>query len=341
VVDDGYVWGRGAVDMKSVTIMQLEALTDLVRREVRLSRDYLVAVVPDEEVGGRWGGRQLTGALWPSLGELACVLDEGGFMLEDLIDGVRVAAVGVTEKTEAVFRLRARGPTGHASVPIERDAITALTEALQRILRRPPVRRLHPVLAEGMRSVGRHASTATQAITGDYLLTRPLLLSFLSRHPVTDALTRNTVTCTELSAGQGHNVRPGEAVASLNARLMPDEPAEEVLRRYRALIADLDVELSLVSAEPAVPVAPRDTYEYRILERVLQGAYPDLAVASMVCPGATESRFFARLGVPVYRFVPVEIRQDDPPGFHTANERISVENLMRGAWLYQQLLLHW
>jgi len=128
------------------------------------------------------------------------------------------------------------------------------------------------------------------------LLTRPLLLSFLSRHPVTDALTRNTVTCTELSAGQGHNVRPGEARASLNARLMPDEPAEEVLRRYRALIADLDVELSLVSAEPAVPVAPRDTYEYRILERVLQEAYPDLAVASMVCPGATESRFFARLG---------------------------------------------
>jgi carboxypeptidase PM20D1 len=341
VVDDGYVWGRGAVDMKSVTIMQLEALTDLLQREVRLSRDYLVAVVPDEEVGGRWGGRRLTGELWPQLGDLACVIDEGGFMLEDFLDGVRVAAVGLTEKSEAVFRLTARGPTGHASVPIERDAVSELIEALQRILRRQPVRHLHPVLAAGMRSVGRQASTATQAITGDYLLTRPLLLSFLARHPVTDALTRNTVTCTELAAGTGHNVRPGEATASLNVRVMPDEPAEEVLQRFRALVEDLDVDLSLMSAEPAVPVAPRDTYEYRILRRVLKSVFPDLAVASMVCPGTTESRFFARLGVPVYRFVPVEIRQDDPPGFHTANERISVENLTRGAWLYQQLFLHW
>ncbi len=341
VVDDGYVWGRGAIDMKSVTIMQLEALTDLVERRVRLARDYLVAVVPDEEVGGRWGGKRLTGELWESLGDLACVLDEGGFMLEDFIDGVRVAAVGLTEKSEAIMRIRARGPSGHASVPIERDAVAELIEALQRILKRQPVRHLHPVLAAGMRSVGRQASTATQAITGDYLLTRPLLLSFLSKHPVTDALTRNTVTCTELAAGQGLNVRPGEARATLNVRVMPDEPAEEVLDHFRDLLGDLDVDMELVSAEPPVPTAPKDTYEYRILQRVLKRAYPGLAVAPMVCPGTTESRFFARLGVPVYRFVPVEIREDDPPGFHTANERISIENLKRGAWLYQQLFLHW
>lgn len=262
-------------------------------------------------------------------------------MVEDFIDGVRVAAVGLTEKAEAVMRLVARGPTGHASVPIARDAVAELIRALQRILERQPVRHLHPVLASGMRSVGRQASTATQALTGDYLLTRPLLLAYLAKHPVTDALTRTTVTCTALAAGTGHNVRPGEAWATLNVRVMPDEPAEEVLERFRALLADLDVDLELVSAEPAVPTAPKDTYEYRILERVLRTAYPGLAVAPTVCPGTTDSRFLARLGVPTYRFVPVEMRRDDPPNFHSANERISIENLKRGAWLYQQLFLHW
>ena len=181
-------------------------------------------------------------------------------------DGARLRCT----QCEAVFRVVARGPSGHASVPIERDAVAELITALQRILQRQPVRHLHPVLAAGMRSVGQQASTATQAITGDYLLTRPLLLSFLAKHPVTDALTRNTVTCTELAAGQGHNVRPGEAMATLNVRVMPDEPAEEVLERFRELLEDLDVDMELVSAEPAVPTSPKDTYEFRILKRVLK-----------------------------------------------------------------------
>jgi acetylornithine deacetylase/succinyl-diaminopimelate desuccinylase-like protein len=348
-VADGYVYGRGAVDMKSTIAMQL-AVIRLLAGEARaagrdprsdpvpgLTRDVLITVTADEEAGG------LDGVGWlvdnrPDWLQAAGALTEcGGVSV--MAAGSRIYPIQVAEKGYAVYRILVHGSWGHGSMPRPDNAAVRAAEVIRR-LALPGQPRLTPVMERFL------------AAAADALPTEPGRLLRAIAHPDTRlseaaidtlcdpvygrairALLRDTISPNIVQAGVKYNVIPGEAEVYLDCRVLPGTTEEqiqaEVIDRLGDLAAVCDVDLVIFGA----PVeSPADTDLYRLLEDTLRAHDPDGAPVPGIVPFATDAKHTARLGIPTYGFSPLRLEPDELflDRFHGVDERVGLEALRWG-----------
>jgi acetylornithine deacetylase/succinyl-diaminopimelate desuccinylase-like protein len=341
ILQDSFVYGRGAIDMKSTGILQLGALLAIKRARVPLKRDLIYLATADEEAGSRFGAQWVADERRPWLKDAEYALSELGVILET--DGGRApfGSIIISEKTGLALRLTARGQPGHGSMPWPDTAPHRLIRALTRLL---DADRPARVLPEVQEYFARMASVmqAGQADGYDRLelsLGDPAFRArFLSdRHNA--ALVRTTFAVNMLKGSDKRNVIPAEAIADIDCRVLAGDDPEEIVAWVRRAVDDPQVEVS-VTAPPKVPnLSPPDTELYKGLADALARRAPGVVVTPEILVGFTDNWVFRGLGLHAYGFGPFVLGEEELRRIHGNDERISVENLTAGVRCYTEMLL--
>lgn len=333
-IRDGYIYGRGALDMKGEGLLQAVVFVLLHREKIPLKRDVFFVATSDEEVA-------MQGAQWlidhhrEQLAEAEYIITEGGFNLEE--NGqVLYFGVDTAEKAPYWLRLRARGKPGHGSRP-RRDAAThRLARALARVVDWETPIKILPGVEKFFRDLAPLESGERREQFRNFraAMADSEFRSWLTSQEMYNYLVRNTVSLTVLSGSQQTNVIPGEAVAHLDVRLLPGENPDAFRAALGSVLADDSIAIEPIQTEyrPANE-SPTATELFASIERAAARHAPTAAVTTRMLSGYTESGLFRELGIVCYGFSPFILTEGENANTHGDNERISVHNVRRGVRL--------
>jgi len=325
-VADGYVWGRGAVDMKNQVAANLMVMLLLKREGVALGRDVIMAATADEEAGSHLGARWL----WEHRRDLIDAeygLNEGGGDLVD-VNGRHFYTVEVGEKGKARMRITARAAPGHASVPVDDSAMSRLGKALVRLHEfAPPT-----IITEPVERMLRALAPAYELDDAwvDALLLNPTWPA-LAALPLPDdqraslrAATHNTAVPTILRGGHRINVIPSEVSVDVDGRILPGQEPDEWVRQVQHAVGD-EVEVTLLEGEHGISADPASPF-FDTIAATVRDADPGAALLPYLVTGGTDARAFP--GIKVYGFMPT--RHDTSVGnlAHGHDERTSIDDLL-------------
>ncbi|TQM25867.1 M20/M25/M40 family metallo-hydrolase [Nocardia bhagyanarayanae] len=331
VVDEEFVWGRGAIDDKSRLIAILEAVEAALAAGLRPRHTVYLAFGHDEEVFGDEGAVRMAEHL-RRLGVRAdLLLDEGGVITEGVADGVDrpVASIMLGEKGYATVRLRVQETGGHSSMPGRQTAVGRIARAVGRVQDHPMPLRLTPVIADMLSRLRAAMPETRRRLLGIAGLAGPMITRIMAARPQTEALVRTTTAPTVISGGVKANVLPQRAEALVNFRILPGDSVAGVLDHCRKVIRDPGVQLELVgmSSEPSRTTAPGPAFE--VIARLAEHIVPGIAVTTGLVPGATDSRHYDDLAATRCNFAPIVLTQADLATIHGTDERISRVNYAR------------
>ncbi len=342
LIADGFVWGRGALDMKHQLTAILEAVERLLKAGHQPEHTLYLAFGHDEEVLGV-GAPAIARLLEEEGVHLAAVLDEGGMLAEGVIPGVQgpAALVGTNEKGYLTLSLSVQGTPGHSSQPPEHTAIGVLARAIAHLESNPMPVRL-AAARRMMAGLGGALPFATQMAFANLWLFGGLVKRKLLASPRTAAILRSTTAVTVVNGGEKENILPALAQARVNFRLMPGDSIADVCNHARRMINDGQVHIEAGEGAHAAPV-DSDTASpyYRSLETVIRQVFGPVPVSPYLVLGATDSRHFCNLSRCVYRFSPVILAAGDLGRMHGDDERISTAALARMVQFFILLIREW
>jgi acetylornithine deacetylase/succinyl-diaminopimelate desuccinylase-like protein len=351
-VRDGFVWGRGALDDKDDAAIFVQVLRVLARSQARLSRDVVLMLNADEESSGRFGARWMVDAHWDRI-ECEYVLSEGG---SALLGDTEVLQYGfeTAEKVYNDFRLFIPGESGHSSVPLQRNAIYDAARILARIESfQTPIRLLETTkesllgLSEAPEGSVWGQAHMRKAAAGDLEAA-----GYLAQNPRFNAQLRSTFVPTLVRGGIRENILPPDVEINFNARLLPGDRIEDLIRalmahagipKYEVVEGDeaavakwkrerkgADVGVFLVDRGVDAPPSSFDTEMYRVLVRTARMLSPRALVVPRMSTGATDLRFFRMKGVQGYGVSPCPVGEIEEATPHHHNERVRLDSVHRG-----------
>lgn len=329
-IKDGYLWGRGTLDMKGTGISQLATFVSLHRAGVPLNRDVILVATADEEAGGLYGAGWLV-EHHPEIFEgVGLLINEGDYGTD--MDNERVFRVEVTQKVPVWLRLTAVDTPGHGSTPNATSSVTRIVEALNRLRENPFPPRIVPAVDEMFQGIAPAASGEWAEAYADIAtaVKKPGFLERLQAHSsFLHALTRDACSLTRMQGSSKINVVPPEAWAEIDCRILPDRPSEVFVNEMRAMLKDTGVEIEVIMAfTPAV--SSTNSRLYQAIESVTAERHPGSRVIPAVATGFTDSHFTRDLGIASYGFDPIVVPESEWGSIHGNNERINVKAFKRG-----------
>ena len=331
VIQDGYIWGRGALDMKSGVAMMLAAVLRAKAEDLSTPGDVVLAILCDEEAGGVYGAMYLVDEHADHFEGIQYALGEfGGASF--YIAGKTFYPIQVAEKQICWMRGTVRGPGGHGSRPMRGGAMARLGRVLQRLDRS----RLPVHIPPAARQMFEIISSSLPLVPGVVLrqLLNPALtdsvLKLMGEHKLNfEPLFHNTVNATIVRGGEKINVIPSKIIFEMDGRLLPGYTPEDMIAELSPILRD-DVELEIVWYDPG-PAEP-DMGLYKILADVIQEADPGGIALPMLLPAVTDARLFSRLGIQTYGFTPMKLPEDFKffDLAHAADERLPGEAMEFG-----------
>jgi acetylornithine deacetylase/succinyl-diaminopimelate desuccinylase-like protein len=340
-IRDGFLYGRGAIDMKSTGILQLAAMLAIKRAGARLKRDLILLATADEETGSAFGAQYIAARRPEWLAGAEYALSELGGIEIDPHKRAPFAHIIISEKTGLPLTLTARDTPGHGSMPWPDTAPHRLIRALARLLaaERPP--RVLPEVQEYFRALARVLPTEDARGFDDLArsLRDPAFRArFLARRDWA-AMVRTTFAVNILRASQKLNVIPPEAVADIDCRVLAGDDPDELRAWVTRAIDDDHVRVEF-AREPKVPnLSPPDTEMYKALADTLARRAPGVVVAPEILVAFTDSWVFRRMGLQAYGWSPFILDDEEWSRVHGNDERISLDNLREGARAYTELLV--
>lgn len=343
-IADGFIWGRGTIDIKSQMTAALEAVENLLKKGYQPEKTIYLAFGQDEEVGGQNGAAKIVEHLDAQGVHLAAMLDEGGAIMEGTIPGVNepVALIGTAEKGHLSLKLTTTSTPGHSSMPGRDMAIGRLSRALSRLdAKQQPIKM--KALKDLFKNLGSAASFGMQFVFSNTWFFGPIVKMQAEANNTTNAMIRTSTALTIVNAGVKENVLPANAEAIVNFRLLPGDSIAKVCDRVRKIIKDDQVEFEPIEggAWEASPVSDTDTGSFLILKHTIRKVFDGIAVAPYLVMGATDARYYARISDATYRFSPFRMTPDDLGRMHGINERISVEAYGKMIVFLQELMQAW
>jgi acetylornithine deacetylase/succinyl-diaminopimelate desuccinylase-like protein len=338
-IRDGYIYGRGALDMKSEGIAQLMAVIALRRGGVPLTRDLVIIANADEELGST-GAITFADKHADLLRDVEFLFTEGGGN-SVRNDTLRFRGIGVSEKRTFWQRLTVRGTPSHGSRPTKDNPVPRLVAALDRLARYETPLRVTPGVDRYFRDISR----VFPGERGEWLrdvakaLEDPRAREWILSNVYWNAILRNTISLTGLQGSNKTNVIPPEASAEVDIRLLPDQDPDSVLATLKAIVADTAVVFTPLIT-PKAPFESSTTSDFfRAVERVARERDPAAFVTSSMLTGATDRPMYRRLGIQVYGLDPFRTNDVEfQRGVHGNDERIAVSNFVSGIrFLYDVL----
>ena len=341
VVKDDFVWGRGALDMKSMTAMEVMVMKLLKRNKMKLKGDVILAATADEEKGGEAGAGWLV-RNHPEKIRADYVINEGGGLAIP-IEGKNIYTIQTAEKGILWFKIKAKGRPGHGSVPGTADnAILRMNRVVEKLGNYRAKMAVVPTVKQFLSQITKENKTVQQALM--LLLQNPdmgdqILDMFAEKDKAIAeelrASLRMTIAPTIIHGGIKENIIPSECEAVFDCRILPGQTPTEAMNEIRSLLKDVgleNLEFDTIQAnEPSESSA--NTQLYELIVAVLKKFEPTGSIAPILLTGGTDSRFFRKIGSICYGFQPM--RADMPYGeilktVHGIDERISIENLVFG-----------
>lgn len=327
--DEDYYYGRGTIDDKAMSAIFIANLIRFKREGYVPDRDFIVALTSDEESGGSNGINWLL-ENHPGLIQGALAINEGGYGL--LQDGKPLAnTIQIAEKIYATFRVTAKNPGGHSSLPRDDNAIYDLAEALLRIRDfKFPVE-----LNEVMRvSFQRQAEINTGQRAADFraLLETPIpqdSLDRLSAEAAINAQLRTTAVATLLDGGHAPNALPQTAVANVNVRMLPGSDPQDVLETLIAVVDNPDLLVEYMGGGSITDPSPLSEEIMAAVETVTEAMWPGVTVMPTMSTGATDGAKMRRAGIPTYGTSGLFVDRNDMR-IHGQDERLLKESLYGG-----------
>jgi acetylornithine deacetylase/succinyl-diaminopimelate desuccinylase-like protein len=331
VIKDGYLYGRGALDMKGMVIANLAVMVALKRQGAPLTRDVIYLAEGDEEEGGEAGIQFAIDHHWDKIAA-GFAINEGGRVL--VKDGkVQYVGIQASEKVPVNVTVIASGPSGHASIPRKDNPVVRLAAAVAKIgaydvaarpntIARRYFERLAQIeeqeIAKWMRALG--TEREAQAIR-----------RISEANPVWNAMLRTTIAPTILTAGIRSNVVPSEARANLNIRLLPGESVLALIEDLKKLAADPQIRFE-VAQEGRKPSPPSsiETPLYAEIERAAQQVFPEAVTLPLMSTWATDSAQLRLRHVQCYGLIPFPLTAEEERRMHADDERIPLAAFHKG-----------
>ena len=330
VVRNGYLYGRGALDDKSMGITEMMTLLILKRKKVPLKRDVLFLATPDEETGGGWGVQWAMENI-PSLKESEYALNEGSYVI--LNEEGFADQYGVSNGQKVLFQLelKAKGTSGHASRPLPDNPNVKLVRALERITKWETPYNILPMVKEYFSKIAPKQPQAGRKFFEDIEkgVSDPSFSAKLTSNPIYNAIVRDTISLTILRGGNKENVIPSESTATLDCRLIPGSSKENFLKEIKKRLGD-EIEVGVISESLSLPPSPLNTDLFQAIQKFAAINDPGCPVVPVLLSGATDSRFLREKGIITYDFCPFRLREKELLLVHGTNERIALENLKFG-----------
>ncbi|MFH1861621.1 MAG: M20/M25/M40 family metallo-hydrolase [bacterium] len=326
-IQDGFLYGRGALDDKGMLAVEAVTLALLKEREREfgeLRRDVILLATAGEETGGSVGVGWMLERHSEEL-DAAFALSEGGRI--SLRNGKPLyVGVQIQEKVAYNIRLVARGTSGHASVSRLDNAIFALARALERLERYPTPIIINPIAEAFFRSVA-PLDSRIQWHGGNIWTSDPLYLSLLT----------NTISPTLLEGGIKSNVLPEYAAVNLNCRLLPEQDVDAFVDSLAVWVAPGPYYLEYKKRSPPPPASPMDGVGFLLIEQVCGQLFPEAPVVPYLSPGMSDGSRLRAAGIPTYGLLPFPLDEGEAARLHAADERISLEALYQGLELIYRL----
>ena len=341
-VEDGAVWGRGALDDKSAVIAIMEAVTLLLESGQQPQQDVYIAIGHDEEVGGYEGAAGIVAELKQRGIQFEWSLDEGSFVLDGIIPGLEVplAGINLAEKGFLTIEIIARSEGGHSSMPPHDMAIYMLTDVLNDLHETPFALHMDSGPSIDMYlAIARYMPFKKRMVFANRWLFDPLLENALTQNPIAGAMLRTTIAPTMLQAGIKANILAPEARATVNLRIHPQDDVDEVVASLRNTIERDGVTIDILNKAPASPISRAGSAGFVRLASVARKTFGNVIVAPGLTIAGTDSKHYGEVSDDSYRFNPMVIDSDDLATFHGVNERISIDNLVKATSFYATLIM--
>ena len=340
-IRDGFLYGRGAQDDKSLLAAELAVFVELKRTGARLDRDVILLSEADEEAGST-GIQWLIANAWNKInGQFA--VNEGGFAITTA-SGQRIYEIQTTEKIPTRVILVAQGTAGHGSLPRDDNPVLHLARAITRVADADQPVRLNTTTRRYLHAIAK---------LPDYRWLKPLLPrlentstanavanQIRARDAELAAILRTTISPTMLSAGNKINVIPNTAEAQLDVRRLPNETHAEIFERVRGVVHDPAVEVRAAPGQemPATEPSGISTPLYEAMHKTFARTAPTALVIPYMVRGATDGSFLRQKGIDVYG-APLFLREDKESRAHGNDERISLLSLSSGVQLLKEIVL--
>lgn len=324
---DGFVYGRGALDMKGTAAVHVTLLRLLKRLKVPLKRDVILLAVADEEAGGT-GAASVIANHFDLIRGAEFLLNEGDVAY--VKNGkLQQYGVDVMEKAALWLRITASGPAGHGSIPLANSSVNRLLNALERLRAWETPISVSPAVAEGYRMRAKQQTDPVLRAAYANLeqaLKKPALRKRLLADSTLNAEVRNTFTITGLQGSDKVNVIPGSAWAQIDARLLPGETPEGFIAKLRSVLKDPELKIEML--EGSTPTgSSADTDLMRAIRKVAARRDPDVPVIPTMLTSSTDSAKFRAVDITAYGFEPFKLDDGELERSHGDNERVSVVNL--------------
>jgi acetylornithine deacetylase/succinyl-diaminopimelate desuccinylase-like protein len=332
-VQDGYVWGRGALDMKGEGITELLTFLTLRRAGVALKRDVILLATADEEVGAGVGAGWIVEHHPELVRDAEFLINEGGTIRANPSGRIEYYGVGTTEKSPFWLAVTARGTAGHGSRPTPDNPVHRLVRALNRIAGYQTPLVVTPAVERYLRDLSAVEPDATRrawladvrAALRDSTAARGLTADLTY-----NALLRNTISITGLAGSDQTNVIPPVARASLDVRLLPGQDPQAFLAELVRVVGDTGVALTPLGPTWPATESPVETELFRAIVAAARERTPGVLVTTPPLSGFTDSHYFRQLGIVSYGLSPFPLTPAESRGVHGTDERVSLDALSFG-----------
>ena len=339
-IADGYVWGRGALDMKGQLCQILEGVENLLSKGYKPMRDVYIALGHDEESMGIFGAKECVKAFKEQGISFDFVLDEGGVLMDGSLMNIdaKVAAIGICEKGYVDIKLTVDTRGGHASRPPKETAVGTLSKAIVALEKHQMRSGMNTALRGMLDAVGSYMKFPLNVIASNLWITKPVLIKGLAAGNAGAAMVRSTMAPTMLSGSGASNVLAARAQAVVNCRIAPNDTVADVVAHFKKVINNDDVKVEVIMGYEPSKVSRIDSEAYATIEKTVQEFFGDFLITPYLMVAATDSRRYGEIADNIYLFQPARSMMEDLSTIHAAGERISIRSLAEGAQFFAHLV---
>jgi acetylornithine deacetylase/succinyl-diaminopimelate desuccinylase-like protein len=339
-IEDGFVWGRGAIDMKGMAIIELAAMLQLKRAGTPLKGDVIFMGTADEEAGGEMGAGYMVREHFDLLKNAGSIINEGSVILAKPDGNAVYYGVSTTEKSPLWLKLTATGTPSHGSMPAPQTAVTKIIDAVTKIRNwqtpivvLPLVQKFAGETARLAASPGLQQGQKNLAES----MNDPVFRADYLKNPINNAYVRNTVAITMLEGSNKINVVPTRASAQLDVRLLPGQEPDAFIQSLKEVIGDDSIQISKILSF-ASGVSPQDSEFVRTVSQLAALRDPGVPFTNQILVGFTDCHYFREKGLPCYGFMPYRLSYQEIASIHGNNERLSLANVAFGRSFLHELV---
>ena len=338
IIKDGYVCGRGTTDDKINLISILESTEKLLKENFKPARTIYFVFGHDEELGGKNGAKKIAELLESRKVKAELVMDEGGFVTDEKVPDVTkpVALVGTSEKGYLSIEFSVNKMGGHSSMPESETAIDILTKAIVKLRSKPFEAKFVESTKNLFEFLGPEMKFPNNMAFANPIIFKSIIVKNYEKSSSGNAMIRTTFVPTIIHAGIKDNVVPTLATAVVNFRLLPGDSSKHIFQKVKTIINDDRVvmkNLSLDSPE-ATPVSSATSVAFKTIDSIIKKSYSGVLTTPFLMIGGTDSKHFHGVSENIFKFSPMK----DPIGFHTIDERVSIESYRHSLWFFEQLM---